>query len=1149
MARNNRDWKTFNRRWGGSSRLEKFLVLSVLLHVALTALIWFPARSTDNRQAAIQERKEQEAIHRKKEKKEAIEKAEEKVQELLREELAEEQLRQFYDELTEDYLEATIAELYWDELLEDVEIELEEFAEFFEDMEGFDPLEVGQFVEDLKATMLDRLVTIIERDQTKRIVEPILRRAEEVSDQLAEDLEQALKRQVGRPLGENLAEAVRKEREALAKQRAQAEVDLRKVVDLTRKSERRLTTAAKELAKQAQALKAANDEKDTQAIAEIKVEVRKQKAAADEAGGNLQQVRTVLKNAAKKLADASPSTSKELLQAETSHAANAHTEAKKTSVAANSGRASDAAESAVKSAENAQQAHAVAERALAAISLQTALELADRLRRDTEEQARRADELAQAKTTNDRQSAAKATDDVASAEKAVAGIQQRLAQFKSEVEEANLALAALKRGQEASDEEPSPELRANLIDDAEDDLKAAKKSLAEKSPGPSSSQLKSAEKKFAQLADDVAQVQKRLGVDSESVAKGLQREVTELAQSKFPPEAALQFNQQYRKGALPQILRQVNAAVDRRIKAEGGLSESSREKLRGKLENLLGAKTIEKANAGKSIKAGAAQELPVQAATQDNDAENENPDRVAQLKSTAEKSAASLVTRQLSAVVGASARELDLKGLEQPGGTSRKSPTELAKRLTNLKTKLSTGRKGFLGQANSTAIASAHRRHKARKHSVGRLGGLSAFDPKAFEQMVEKMVARGRITGEDFQLEGVDGETSTTEDEVSLRPALIALPEEFLNEGEDEEPAPRKVAEPSFDTNKFAGIPLLAHDAISFDGDLADWKDVPPLTLDGLRIDRKIKTKTRPASQVAYLAYCSKGLLVATDVIDASGKIENTAPLGSFWLNDCVEIYIDTLNTKDPRRGEHNTHQFFGFPLTHKDCPPEIGGYEASALRQEGKVNWDRAAHPQAIMPRAGRKTEKGWTFEMLIPKQVLRKGDVEPGRILGFNLQIDTGSGLYYFWTCDPKLRPSMYPVSWGDVQLLGSDGKVEVIDDEGEPQSSILPGKPLSVRVTDPDMDLDQAVKDKISVTARTTGGDTETLILEETKPSSGLFEASLATTLSIGTAQTGRLQVFEGETVSIEYVDQARAYGEHNVPLEITVAVGSLGVKLAR
>ncbi|SVE38358.1 uncharacterized protein METZ01_LOCUS491212, partial [marine metagenome] len=41
-----------------------------MLHVALTVLIWFPARSTDNRQAAIQERKEQETARRKKEKKE-----------------------------------------------------------------------------------------------------------------------------------------------------------------------------------------------------------------------------------------------------------------------------------------------------------------------------------------------------------------------------------------------------------------------------------------------------------------------------------------------------------------------------------------------------------------------------------------------------------------------------------------------------------------------------------------------------------------------------------------------------------------------------------------------------------------------------------------------------------------------------------------------------------------------------------------------------------------------------------------------------------------------------------------------------------------------------------------------------------------------
>ena len=1152
MPRNNRDWKTFNDRWTGSSRLEKFIAWSVTMHVALAMLIWFPVRSTDDLNTKLQEHREQEAVRRKKEMKDAVKRAEDKVNELLQEELAEEQLRQFYDTLTEDYFKAEVSEVYWDELLEELEGDLEDFAELFEDKEEFDPLIVEQSVEDLKTAMLDRLIAIIQRDQTERIVTPILQHVDRISGQLAENLRQALEKQVGQPLGEHLAQVVRRERDALAAQRAKAEADLQVAVDLTRKSEQRLKAAAEEFERHAQSLKNAIDEKDTRAAVEIKGHVRQYKGAADEASGNLLRVRTALRSAAKQLAVASPSTSQELQRADVTHAAAARSEAKQASVAANSGRAADAAEFVRKSAENTKQTRLVAERALVAIRLQKALEVANELGRNTEQQARRTNELANARSSNDQPHATKTTAEIANAEKVVSEIRKRIAKFKSDVEIVNAALKHTgpkrRQGKNDSEEERPLALRTSVIDEAAKELKAAQTSLAKKSPGPSSKRLRSAAQKLGQLASDIARAQERLGVNSESVAEGLYREATKLARTKFPAVAGQQFDQKYRQKTLPQILRQVNAAVDRRIKVEGGLSQSAREKLREKLRDLLGEKTIEKANAATSIKKGADQKLPSQSADSDTNAENENPDRVAQLKSTAEKSAKSLIDRQLSTVAAVAIRKVNLQGLDQAGGTSRKSMTELANRLAELKTKLRTGRKGFFGQTSSTAIARAHRRHQARKRSIGRLGGFATFDPKALEQMVDKMIARGRITGDEFQLKGAAGRASAADDEISLRPALIALPDILDVQTVGDAPIQREVAKPSFETNKFAGIPLLAHDAITFDGNLADWKDVPPLTLDGLRLDRKIRAKTRPTSQVAYLAYCSKGLLVAADIVDASGKTENTIPIGSFWLNDCVEIYIDTLNTKDPRRGERNTHQFFGFPLGHKDCPPEVGGYEASALRQKGKVNWDRAAHPQSIMPRAGRKTEKGWTFEMLIPKQVLRKGDIEPGRILGFNLQIDTGSGLYYFWTCDPKLRPSLYPASWGDVLLLGSDGRIEITDKEGESQSSIVPGEPLFVRVTDPDMDLNKAVKDKISVTARTTGGDTETLILEETKPDSGVFKGSLATTLAIGTVQADRLQIFEGESVSVEYIDQARAYGEHNVPLQTTVMVGSLGVKLA-
>ena len=202
------------------------------------------------------------------------------------------------------------------------------------------------------------------------------------------------------------------------------------------------------------------------------------------------------------------------------------------------------------------------------------------------------------------------------------------------------------------------------------------------------------------------------------------------------------------------------------------------------------------------------------------------------------------------------------------------------------------------------------------------------------------------------------------------------------------------------------------------------------------------------------------------------------------------------------------------------------------------------------VMPTAAKKTELGWSLEVLIPKTKIRLGELRPGRVIGFNLQIDSGSDLFYYWTAAEKIISSQHPNTWGDIQFLGSDASLEVVGvKEDETLQYIQPGRPLHVRITDPDMNLNGEEKDKVSATFRADSGDTEILILEETDTETGIFEGTLRTTLNIGEADRGRLEIFEGEQVTAEYIDQARSYGERNEPIKVNLAVTSIGTTLKK
>ncbi len=433
-------------------------------------------------------------------------------------------------------------------------------------------------------------------------------------------------------------------------------------------------------------------------------------------------------------------------------------------------------------------------------------------------------------------------------------------------------------------------------------------------------------------------------------------------------------------------------------------------------------------------------------------------------------------------------------------------PSNLQMRVENYHKQLVSGRADLLGQADEAALTEARRR--AIDRSLGR------------------------------QAKAAQGEASATEQiDVGMHaPSALLAPRPWRN-GKLVGNRVRRL--PTMEkSNRFATAPFDASSRIVVDGKLDDWNGIAPIGLDPV-LEGKNPGSVKAPVQKVWIAWSSSGLLIAVDVIDTTGKLENDRPLEEFWKNDSIEVFIDTLDTKFSKRTEAHTHQFFAFPFGHA-TDSESGGYELLISKQGTK----RIAYPANVIRRVAQRTPKGWSMELLIPKELLSREDIESGRVVGFNLQINTGSDTCHYFTYQKKLTPSTHPEIWGDLQLLGTDAFLSVLDDAGERLETVCPGRPIRVRVVDPDMNADDQKCDRVSVIIRTEAGEVETLLLKETGPSTGVFEAEMQTRLSTGNHFPGVLSLFEGERVSVIYVDQAQAFGERDVTLKMNVAVGLLG-----
>ena len=625
----------------------------------------------------------------------------------------------------------------------------------------------------------------------------------------------------------------------------------------------------------------------------------------------------------------------------------------------------------------------------------------------------------------------------------------------------------------------------------------------------------------------------------------LVQKLNEINSKKITPHVENQLAGLIKEKALPTLEKNLKTALGKQFPGDDAKNKAMKAELEKTLKKILGKELGSLKEPGKEFEKGVHKHLP-HTASKDSQPQSHSPS-VLNASGKAQVAALATTDRKLTEVIQGALGKATRTQLLMGRATTQTKPAAFLGRLASIRNQLSAQRKDVLGTPGTSKLLVLRSHYQNKQNSLSRLGGLR-MDMKAYRKMVEAIKDRGHITGKAWIFTATTGETNKSEEVAVWQPSFVTGAPNTTPDRKKQN-KDRKVKQPEFKTHRFAGIPFLAKDTIKLDGKLDDWQNIQAISLDpvvrGGTIAPLLK---KPKTQTGYLAFTSEGLLLAVRVVDTSGKLEDHHSVNSFWLNDGVEIYLDTLNTKYDKRGEPNTHQFFVFPFGQKE-DRETGGYESYFFLENQRIQWKKVAYPKNVIRRAAQKTADGWTLEVLIPKAILRHGKIVPGRIIGFNLQIDSGTNLYYFWTCAEQVRTSMHPDTWGDIQFLGSDAEIELVHRDGKDKlTSLIPGQTVGVRVSDPDMNLDAKTRDKISVTIRAGNGDFESLILEETEMQSGIFLGSVATKLNLGKATPGVLELYEGETITVEYIDQARAFGERNVPVRAKFSASTSGATLS-
>lgn len=203
--------------------------------------------------------------------------------------------------------------------------------------------------------------------------------------------------------------------------------------------------------------------------------------------------------------------------------------------------------------------------------------------------------------------------------------------------------------------------------------------------------------------------------------------------------------------------------------------------------------------------------------------------------------------------------------------------------------------------------------------------------------------------------------------------------------------------------------------AIRCDGDLSDWPSaarLPAWALGRRGLDRRPAEASAPGGADGevhlYAGYAPGGLYVAAQVDGSRAQV--TDPRW-FWKQDCLELFLDTRNDKQPRKAYRPTdHQFWLCPLVAEQRV-YVGRWKRNDEIPETQYD---VAGIQSFCQR----TETGYVFEVLLPAAQFHEWKPTAGAAVGLNVNL-TIPGAYglgeVYWPLSKADDAPTAPHRWG--------------------------------------------------------------------------------------------------------------------------------------
>lgn len=332
---------------------------------------------------------------------------------------------------------------------------------------------------------------------------------------------------------------------------------------------------------------------------------------------------------------------------------------------------------------------------------------------------------------------------------------------------------------------------------------------------------------------------------------------------------------------------------------------------------------------------------------------------------------------------------------------------------------------------------------------------------------------------------------------------------------------------PSFFCHAWGGAPHTEQ-PVYIDGNLGEWGNALRFKLKGKRQGELPLPSELHSCNYLLAQWDNRGFYFAYEINDSR---DNPCTPQSFWDSDALELFFDPLNYKDSVRTANRSYQFWVWPRLERNW-----GYSGESVFISPEQYEPRLLRGDGIQV-ASRRNGNRYTCEVRVSPHLLKHNVLLPGKIIGFNYSINNGEDVYLRWVTNKGINISGHPNLWGDLLLMGSSAHLSVT-----PDTVILPGQSLNIRVIDRDMNISAAKEDKIFLKVRSRRtGDFFPCTATETERNSGIFSAIINTTFGIEAIDIQKLSVLPGDLLEVYYLDQHASGGRANVPLRRFVQVG--------